>query len=223
MGRAKQALHEAFADAVQAGLVFRLDGGYRFPHDRIQQAAYALLPETARANVHLRMGRRLLAALTGDDRAAHLFEIANQFNRGAALLADRHEKIRVAEINLRAGRKAKASAAYASAGAYFSAGMALLEESDWGREYALTFGLWLERAACALLTGDFATTELLLAELLRRGASKINLAAVVPVADPAPYGEVGKPTGRGQRAHLPAPVRHRHLGLSAPGTGSGRI
>ena len=176
-GTSEAMLHAALADAVQAGLMLRLDGGYRFPHDRIQQAAYALLPETARAAVHLRMGRRLLAALTGDDRAAHLFEIANQFNRGAAWLADRHEKIRVAEINLRAGRKAKASAAYASAGAYFSAGMKLLEDSDWRREYALTFSLWLERAECAFLTGDFATAELLLAELKRRGVSKIDLAA----------------------------------------------
>jgi PAS domain S-box-containing protein len=177
-GASDAALHEALAAAVQSGLIFRLHKGYRFPHDRIQQAAYALFPEAERAEVHLRMGRRLLASMTGDDRAEHLFEIANQFNRGAALLTDRREKIRVAEINLRAGRKAKASAAYAAAGAYFSAGMALLEASDWGREYALTFTLWLERAECAYLTGDFATSELLIADLLGRGASKIDLASV---------------------------------------------
>jgi PAS domain S-box-containing protein len=177
-GASEATLHEALADAVRAGLVLRLEDGYRFPHDRIQQAAYALLPEAECAYIHLRMGRRLLAGMTGDDRAEHLFEIAHQFNRGAALLTNRHEKVRLAEINLRAGHKAKASAAYASAGAYFSAGMALLEESDWGREYALAFNLWLECAECTFLTGDFATAELLLAELRRRGASKIDLAAV---------------------------------------------
>ena len=63
-GATEAALHAALADAVQAGLVFRLDGAYRFPHDRIQQAAYALIPEAARADVHLRLGRRLLAGMT---------------------------------------------------------------------------------------------------------------------------------------------------------------
>ncbi|HVE23074.1 MAG TPA: AAA family ATPase [Acidocella sp.] len=177
-GTSDALLHETLADAMQAGLVVRLEDGYRFPHDRIQQAAYALLPESERADVHLRMGRRLFAGMTGDDRAEHLFEIANQFNRGAALLTDRHEKVRVAEINLRAGRKAKAAAAYASAGAYFAAGMALLKDSDWGHERALTFNLWLERAECAFLTGDLAATERLLAALRQRGVSKLDLAAV---------------------------------------------
>jgi len=46
----------------------------------------------------------------------------------------------VATIELRAGRKAKASMAYASACVYLGAGMALLDESDWGSHYDLTFG-----------------------------------------------------------------------------------
>jgi len=56
---------------------------------------------------------------------------------GAALLVDQDEKAQVATIDLRAGRKAKASAAYASARAYFSAGMALLDERDWAGQYEL--------------------------------------------------------------------------------------
>jgi len=52
--------------------------------------------------------------------------------------------------------------------------MALLDETDWGRQYALTFSLWLERAACVFLTGEFDTAEQLIAELLQRGASKID-------------------------------------------------
>jgi predicted ATPase len=70
-----------------------------------------------------------------------------------------------------------ASAAYASASAYFSAGMALLDEGDWGNQYRLTFSLWLERAECEFLTGNFETAERLIAELLQRGASKVDKAA----------------------------------------------
>ena len=76
-------------------------------------------PTSKRADVHLRIGRALLASLTADQLAEHLFDVANQLNRGAALLVDRDEKTQVATIDLRAGRKAKASAAYASARVLF--------------------------------------------------------------------------------------------------------
>ena len=56
--------------------------------------------------------------MTADQLAEHLFDVANQLNRGAGRLIDRDEKVQVATIDLRAGRKAKASAAYASACAY---------------------------------------------------------------------------------------------------------
>src|SRR5258708_25793065 len=116
--------------------------------------------------------------MTEDGLAEHLFDVANQLNRGAALLTDHDEKVHVAMIDLRAGRKAKASAAYASARAYFSAGMALLDESVWGSQYALTFSLWLERAECEFLTGNFEQAEQIIVELLQRGASKVDQAAV---------------------------------------------
>src|SRR5258707_3207577 len=56
--------------------------------------------------------------------------------------------------------------------------MALLEERGWGRQYALTFSLWLERAECELLSGNFENAEQLIVELLQRGASKVDQAAV---------------------------------------------
>ena len=86
--------------------------------------------------------------------------------------------MKVAAIDLRAGRKAKASAAYASARAYFAAGMALLDESDWSSQYELTFSLWLERAECELLCGNFEKAGQLIEQLLPRAASKVDEAAV---------------------------------------------
>ena len=56
--------------------------------------------------------------------------------------------------------------------------MALLDESDWDSQYELMFSLWLERAECEFLTGNFDEAEQLIAELLQRGASKVDLAAV---------------------------------------------
>jgi len=169
-------MHVALWKAVRDGLVVRQGNNYKFLHDRIQQAAYSLLPEHHRPAVHLRIGRMLHA--TPATEQINDFEVANHFNRGATLLIDRTEKADVAALNLRTGRKAKASAAYASARAYFSAGMALLDQRDWDSRYELMFALWIERAQCELLEGDFHTAEQLLAVLSQRAASNLDRAAV---------------------------------------------
>jgi predicted ATPase len=89
----EEAMHPALWEAVHAGLVVHQGSAYKFLHDRIQQAAYSLIPEEERADAHLRIGRVLLANMTADQLAEHLFEIANQFNRGAARLMGRHALI----------------------------------------------------------------------------------------------------------------------------------
>jgi PAS domain S-box-containing protein len=177
-GKSEEEIHTALLEAARGGLILRLEGAYAFLHDRIQEAAYALIPENERAAAHLRSGRMLLASMTEDGLAEHLFDVANQLNRATALLADHDEKVRVATIDLRAGRTAKASAAYASARAYFSAGMALLGGSDWGSQYELTFSLTLEHAQCELQLGNFESAEHLIGELLQHGASKVDEATV---------------------------------------------
>jgi PAS domain S-box-containing protein len=175
-GETEEAMHVALQQAVRAGLVFQQEDTYKFLHDRIHQAAYSLIPDEHIANIHLALGRVLLASMTSEQLAEHLFDVANQFNRGAVLLVDRDEKTLVATIDLRAGRKAKASAAFASARAYFSAGMALLDERDWDSRHELTFSLWRERAQCEILSGNFVKAEQLIGELLQRGASNIEFA-----------------------------------------------
>ena len=177
-GKLEEEIHTALLEAARTGLILRQERSYAFLHDRIQEAAYALIPEGARAGAHLRIGRVLVASMTADGLAEHLFDVANQLNRGAALLIDRDEKVHVATIDLSAGRKAKASTAYASACAYLAAGMALLDDRDWGSEYELTFSLWLERAECELLSGNFENAEQLIMQLLQRAASRVHQAAV---------------------------------------------
>jgi predicted ATPase/signal transduction histidine kinase len=177
-GKTGDEIDAAFWESLQAGLIFRLENAYKFLHDRIQEAAYSLIPEAYRAEVHLRIGRMLLAGMTADELVEHLFDVANQFNRGAALLIDQDEKARVATIDLRAGRKAKGSTAYAPACVYFATAMRLLDERDWDSQYALMFRLWLERAECEFLSGNVDKAEQLIMELLRRGTSKVDKAAV---------------------------------------------
>jgi PAS domain S-box-containing protein len=177
-GQSEKEIHASLLQAVRAGLILRLEGSYTFPHDRIQEAAYALIPESSRAGLHLRIGRVLLSNLTADGLAEHLFDVVNQLNRGAELLIDHDEKLHVAAIDQAAGRKAKASGAYASASSYFAAGMALLDERDWSGGYELQFSLWLENAECELLCGNSERAGQLIAELLPRAATRIDEAGV---------------------------------------------
>jgi len=177
-GTTEETMHAALWEAIQAGLVFHHETTWKFLHDGIQQAAYSLIPDEQRADVHLHIGRALLAGRRADQLTEHLFDIANQLNRGAARLIDRDEKTRAATINLRAGRQAKASAAYAPACAHLAAGTALLDESDWDSQYELTFSLWLENAECEFLRGKFDKAEQLIVELTHRAASKVDKAAV---------------------------------------------
>ena len=166
-----EAVHAALLEAVRAGLIAHQGKAYKFLHDRIQQAAYSLIPDEHRARVHVRLGRMLLASLTADQLTEQLFEVANQFNRGTALLVHPAEKANVATLNLRTGRKAKASAAYASARTYFASGIALLDEGKWAGQHELTFSLCLELANCELLSGNLKEGEELIAELLHHAAS----------------------------------------------------
>src|SRR5256712_6500910 len=108
-------MHAALWDAVRAGLVIRSDRTYAFIHDRIQEAAYALIDEGQRAMAHLRIGRLLAAKTTPEDLEENVFEIVNQFDRGAALIVTQEEREQVAELNLMAGKRVDAANAHSTA------------------------------------------------------------------------------------------------------------
>jgi predicted ATPase len=104
-GESEEAIHTSLLEAVRSGLILRLEGSYAFLHDRIQEAAYALITEGDRAGTHLGIGRVLLATMSEERLDKHLFDVANQLNRGAGRLADRNEKVEVATLNLRTGER----------------------------------------------------------------------------------------------------------------------
>jgi predicted ATPase len=161
-----------------AGLVFRVDGGFAFLHDRVQEAVYALIPKMERAATHLRIGRVLAARTPPAELEEKIFEIVNQLDRGAALVDTIDEREQIAELNLRAGKRAKTSTAYASALIYLATGRRLLAEESWQRHYHLTFELEYHQAECEFLTGDLAAAEERLSMLSRRAANLVDLAAV---------------------------------------------
>jgi PAS domain S-box-containing protein len=171
-------MHGQLWEAVRAGLIFRSEDSYRFLHDRVQEAAYSLIPEESRVETHLRIGRLLTAHIPPASREDRIFEIVNQLNRGAALITSRDEREQLAELDLIAGRRAKASAAYTSALTYFTAGTSLLGSHSWEQLRELMFSLELNRAECEFVTGQPATAEDRLTMLSSRAANTIELATV---------------------------------------------
>jgi PAS domain S-box-containing protein len=176
-GQSEDALHGSLSAAVHAGLVLRVDGGYTFIHDRVREAAYALIPPTDRGAAHLHIGRLLLKRMSAQEVSDNIFELVNHLNAGLALIADADERDRVAELNLRAGQKAKAATAYASASRYLANGMELVGHAGWDRRYELAFGLWIEAAECEYLNGTLEHAERLLSELLAHARSRLDRAA----------------------------------------------
>jgi PAS domain S-box-containing protein len=154
-GASEAEIHAALWEAARAGLVLREQGAYAFLHDRVQEAAYALIPEGQRAAVHLRIGRMLLAHAPSSELEERIFEIVNQLDRGATLITLQKEKLQLAELNMIAGRKAKASTAYKSALNYFAAGIELLGDDPWENEHDLAYRLGFERAECEYLSRNF--------------------------------------------------------------------
>jgi PAS domain S-box-containing protein len=170
--------HTDLWEAVRQELIVRFEDSYKFVHDRVQEAAYSLIPEKLRAEAHLRAGRLLAAHIPPEKREEAIFEIVNQLNRGAALITAPEERDQVAELNLIAAKRAKSSTAYASALAYLAAGRALLTEESWDRNYELIFAIEFHTAECELLIANMAAAENRLSMLTGRAKTVHHTAAV---------------------------------------------
>ena len=172
-------VEQRLAPALQEGLVVRSDSEqYRFLHDRIQQAAHALIPEGERKAIHLRIGRLLLERLSPEEVREKLFEIVSQLNTGGELISSPEERHRLARLNAEAGWKAQASSAHGSAASYLSMAFALIPGDPWETDPELAFKVQLAQASSELVSGHFAQTRGLLEGLRSRARRRVDIAAV---------------------------------------------
>ena len=130
-----------------------MEGSYKFVHDRVQEAAYLLIPEALRDEAHLRIGRQLAAHIPPEEREEAIFDIVNQFNRGARL--DHFAR------RARAGGRAQSACGQARKGLYCirlgaevsGRRCGTVAGRFWERRHELIFALELHRAECEFLTG----------------------------------------------------------------------
>jgi len=156
---------------------FRLST-FCFLHDRVQQAAYSLIEEEHKKAVHVKIGQLLLSDVSETGREEKLFDIVNHLNAGRILFDHQEDRIRLAELNLQAGKKAKSSTAYHPALRYFTIGTELLPEDCWESHYELTFALYRERYECEYLTAYFEEAEELFTLILAHARTNIEKAEI---------------------------------------------
>ncbi|MBD2345420.1 PAS domain S-box protein [Anabaena subtropica] len=180
--KSPKAIFQDLLAVIQAGLIQPLSEldedllvqEYKFLHDRVQQAAYALIDESHKQVVHLQIGRNLLEKTSPEQRSDRLFEIIDHLNQGLELVTARSERTEIARLNLMAGQKAKAATAYEAAFKYFTTGLKLLNSESWQSEYDLTLALYSEAAEAAYLQGRFDEMEQLVEVVLARAKTVVD-------------------------------------------------
>ncbi|MEG3986700.1 AAA family ATPase [Microcoleus sp. S28C3] len=154
---------------------------YKFLHDRVQQAAYSLIPDEQKQIAHLKIGQLLLTHTSATEKEEKLFEIVNQLNIGKSLILYQAGQIELAKLNLKAGQKARAATAYTAAFEYCTTGIALLDEERWQTQYELTLALYEAATETAYLSGKFAQMKQLAAIITEHSKNLLDTIKVYEV------------------------------------------
>ncbi len=216
-------------DAVRAGLVLPLGQThelvleglevgdpdeivYRFLHDRVQQACFALLSPADVSAIHLQVGTLLLDRLRrGADE--DLFDVVAHLNGGIDALTEAERRWELAGLNLEAGRKARTSNAYEAASACVQAGLRLLPFDSWDEHYELAFSLRLLQAQVLTVLGHHGEADGVFDELSNRARDRIDRAVACDVRSEALH-----PAGRPAEAYAVGRAGLEHLGVHFPAT-----
>jgi predicted ATPase/signal transduction histidine kinase/DNA-binding response OmpR family regulator len=147
---------------------------YSFIHDRVQQAAYGLIPKNRQKAIHFEIGFYILNALSPIQKEDEIFEIVNQINLGIDNIKTDLERKKIARLNWIAGCKAKTSIAYTDAARYYAYGIDLLGFNSWDLEYELTLDLHYGAAEAALLMGVYERVNILTQEIEKQAKHVVD-------------------------------------------------
>ncbi|MDJ1184889.1 AAA family ATPase [Roseofilum casamattae] len=177
----KQLFDELIA-AVESGLVLPLSEldrnlliqDYQFLHDRVQQAAYALIPQDDKQFIHLKIGQLLLKNYSAQEQEENIFDIVGHLNVGFSRIEQLDDRLKAIQLNLKAAQKAKQATAYSTALEYLKTGVRYLPDDSWEAHYRLTFDLYKEHCELEYLNSDFAASKQLSTTILANAQSALD-------------------------------------------------
>lgn len=187
---------KAMTHALAAGLIVATDNetgdtvrpttdkpyaSYRFVHDRIQEAALALLKEGERKPAHLRIGRALLSSLTEPEIEEHVFQLMYHYSWAKDLLVTDKERTSVARLALMASRKAAATGGFGPLFDYAAFGLSLLPENAWSVQYDLTLGLHEQFVFGCYITHQHCGIEATINTVLKNAVTPLDKSRTVEI------------------------------------------
>ncbi|WP_164102281.1 AAA family ATPase [Candidatus Laterigemmans baculatus] len=169
------------APAVDEGVLEEVEESRRFvfQHDRVQQAAHALLVPAELPAVRLRIGRLLVSQLPAEQLQERILEVADHWNAGRTLIGDDADRLRLVQLNVAAGERAWAATAYKAALEFYRiAGECLadaeLAETFWRGHHEQALALYKAWAESEFLEGERGAAERCIREAVARARTPVE-------------------------------------------------
>ena len=148
-----------FEECIRENIVTEVKEGFRFIHDKVQEAVYSLIPETEKKHLHKKLGQLLLNNYTETDLHENIFFIVEQMNLAFDLVKIQDERNILARLNTTAGKRAKDSTAYKESQKYFEQAIDLLPNDSWEVDYKFTMDLYISNGEIMFLNGETEQAE----------------------------------------------------------------
>jgi predicted ATPase len=164
-------LIDIFRQVSQEGFMIDMASStmFRFTHDRIQEAAYELMPDHQRRENHMRLGLALCTHTlnNGVENEELFFATVNQFNLGGpAAVHEPSQKNVLAKLNMKAGRRSIELSDYNTAFKLFQHGVSFLGDDRWVSSYRLSIDLYDLLTEVALTLNKLTSVELYAKEVV---------------------------------------------------------
>ena len=164
----RESLIEELDAAVSANILGKGNGRFYFLHDKLQEVAYTAINSKVRCLDHFRYGLSLGDVATREKNDKLLIAAVEQINLGGPeAVSDGEQGVKVAQMNLNAGKNAMKTSDLVSAYTFFDNGISYLRKGHWDYHYDMTLELFNLAAKCAFTIGEYGSLKILTGQIIR--------------------------------------------------------